>query len=391
LLQRDASDNPRGVTFSRNIIPTKIIRAFDRKTNSFTVEIEGEAETDIAESSIAGTIPIANPDNPDPGDPDFPPIYIPLPTVPPYPHLPPSPPLPPPTPVPIIDCPDTMAGNGPFRTGFDKTWISGNPSTPERRSTKAWLACTLRGILANPSSCFEFDITCDNDEYNHMHVYGIDASGARLITDNGIGVDYYSGKHYWLRATFDTFAVAIAGFELEIEEGYAAGVAEWLEPPEHQTTAYTASPYGDEHAEITKASEMTLIANQATFQWGGNMYGILNHYAAIEEYTRVKVDYPYRPCKIWAFLRLMIYGGTVTLMAQGPLIPANIDIAGLYTKAGFINDNDSHQWYQVRTGPTLDTDLHVDGTLLLVAVSSTPVPYEAGLGSASASNVCIAI
>lgn len=82
-LARAAGDTPRGVAIDCNVIPVRIVRSFDNRTGSYSVEITGEAET-FPDLSVTGVTPVPAPTPPDITIPTFDfPGYTPYPWYPP--------------------------------------------------------------------------------------------------------------------------------------------------------------------------------------------------------------------------------------------------------------------------------------------------------------------
>jgi hypothetical protein len=71
-LTRQSADNPRGILFDANIVPTRVSRTFDARLGFMGCEITGEAET-RADLAVTGTIPVVTP----PGEPPIIPIPFP--------------------------------------------------------------------------------------------------------------------------------------------------------------------------------------------------------------------------------------------------------------------------------------------------------------------------
>ena len=67
-LERDASDNPRGVEFASNVIPNKVTLTFDEKLGFLQCEIDGYAETfeDLVTTGVIPSVPPTPPTPPVP-------------------------------------------------------------------------------------------------------------------------------------------------------------------------------------------------------------------------------------------------------------------------------------------------------------------------------------
>jgi hypothetical protein len=216
-------ENPREISVSNNIFVRRVSYSLDDKFKSLNVQIEGEPEVTETVNAVPGEVPV--PDQP-PTDDWVPPVgYIPW-----FPGivLPPTPPTPEPDSPDPGACGDDSPANGPYLTSWDKSSLTGDPDVTRGNIARCWMKGTIRAGTATYNTEVDFAIGNTGNSYLGLRIYGIDASGARVATGNlswwpmlSFPDDIPDWSHLTGMATFSLpSATAIAGFELELEQGY---------------------------------------------------------------------------------------------------------------------------------------------------------------------------
>lgn len=401
--------NPREVTVSNNVFVRRVSFSLDDKSKSITVDINGEPETTAVYSSVVGAIPIIDtppldyPDYPF-GSVEFPPI-----TFPPLPRIPSAPPSPIPDNPNPEDCLDDAGVTGPYYAGWDRTWIDGDPATPDTHSAFLWMSGTIRSGTADHPTYIAFPVGNRGTSYQHLHIYGVDASKARVATGTLTPVDTYNNI-IWLKATFNLpSATNVAGFELAMDVGYDTLGPEIIMP----VASCWVSEYGDSHAEITHDAEAYKVgANQGLYYWGGDVYGagLWWYYCALVWIgAQIELEEGLSS-KIWCFLTIIISGGVAgmkdttgyAIIPEGPDYGPGVGNHAFYGPPFYF-----YGWLEEEpvTSAVIDIEVgieqttnenpstrgqtvHVEGTLQLFATDSTPSPWRVGLGTAIVNNIC---
>jgi hypothetical protein len=414
--------NPREVIVSNNIFVRSISFVFDDKSQSISVEVDGQPETVEIVNVVPGDIPI----------PLYPPPIPPIPWVPPpfppiLPPVPPIPPIPPPIPPPPGDCVDSTGVNGPFTVSWDRVWIDGNPATPETRSARAWFSCTIRSTSgALWPTRLEITVGSTGPGYQHLHIYGIDKSEARIATGTLTLVTYTEDyKTFFFDATFDLAGpLTVAGFELTIDEGYDTVGAEFdLDKLVEYQPVSGVYIGGTGQAEITDVMSHTVMAsNQIVFRWGGwslspsagwtgdnhDVYYQTRIFGQIKLYLKAG-----QKSKIWAFVGLQ--PGTDITAMNGPIIPLGPDYGpGVGNWAyyphfsneafcdflgGGVEYSDLFPFYgewqhggaqTTHNNPCIrDAPAAAEFVVTVIASDSIPVPWVVSLGPLVIYNVCL--
>lgn len=209
------SDNLQGVVYSGYAIVRSVSRTHDPDTGAWSIDFEADAETQ-ADRYCTGDIPVP------PTDPEIDPLIVaPFPKLPPLPRpRPPRPPKPSEVTTTASECYTDAPENGPFYLLWDRAWIDGSP-IPANRHAFAWKRCTIREAGAdNPTSIVLRGCTFYGLPYDHIAVYGIDSAKNRLATGAVTKSNFYE-NYVDITITFsEVSAIAVDGFELEMEEGY---------------------------------------------------------------------------------------------------------------------------------------------------------------------------
>ena len=206
-----AADNLGGVAYSGYAIVRSVDRSHDPVGGGWSISLDADAETQ-AGLYCTGDIPIDT-DTGLPAD-----TGVPFPNFPPFSWSNNPVPTPPPPPGTWGTCDDASPQTGPYLSAWDKTFVNGITGTTTART---WNKCTIRAATASYKSYMLFYISNTGLAYNHLTVYGIDATGARVVTGVVSTTDTYQPGYLMLmRADFSPASTTqVAGFELVCDEG----------------------------------------------------------------------------------------------------------------------------------------------------------------------------
>ena len=414
--------NPREVTVSNNVFPRRISFDYNTRIGSITVSIESAPETTYIPNSVPGEIPVTTEPPTDDWSspigywPWYPPIVL----------TPPEVPAPPAEPA---DCPDSSPVSGPYSAGWDRSYITGDPEHPENKIARLWIKGAIRSAGATYPTRIEFAVRnpIGSDFYTHLHLYGIDSVGTRVATGSLHVVTYTDdGKIFFMEGNFSlASATTIAGFELEIDEG-------WEAPgPGFDMATLVASATADDDGAICCYVDGEIIAglsttilktNQLMFTWSGRTragvcYGDACYQARVNASIHVHLDVGVTS-RMWRYVQLVMSGGVSGIV--GTDIPLGPDYGpgvgnyalygpgetvkgppyyspGTYWKITYPEDltNSISLIYKAGSAQTtLDNPstrgewLYCTGTLLLIASDAAPIPISVGLGPATIWNLC---
>jgi len=212
------ADNLRGITYSDYIVIRAVTRSHNPQSGEWTIDLDADAETQAA-LYVTGDIPVidayGNTNNY--SFPAYPSynlglggITFPFPT----------------TPVSgtYVSCPDGSPRTGPYYLEWSPKTIDGLGVL----SAKAWFPCTVRASTATYPTELTFRINNRGYAYAHLHVYGIDVTGNRILTGT-VYADGWGGTDIDNLPITVTFAPAgpvnVAGFEVAVDEGADTGGA----------------------------------------------------------------------------------------------------------------------------------------------------------------------
>ena len=277
---------------------------------------------------------------------------------------------------------------------------------------------TIRASTADWQTRLEFAVRSTGDSYTRLRIYGIDQSGNRVAT-GVLNLITYSDDHQivYYNAVFSlASATTIAGFELELEAGYAA-VGPAFDTIAIPTDFYSflqigSVPLGD--ASITVPETLTILKpNQLWIQWesislGGDAFGDSGHSSKVGIHIHAHLVTGAHS-KIWGLAMLNLVWG-VSGLSGDPLIPhgpgygAGADTndyfptpdPGRYYVSGQLAA-DGPLTFEIKAGSTQSANdnpctrgayIGVSGSLLIIATDDTPVPLSLGLSSVVIYNLC---
>jgi hypothetical protein len=380
-----AEDNLRGIAYSGHALVKSI--EYILQDGAWEINLVAEMET-FPGLNTTGDI-IKPPASEDDSNIEPQPI-IPISPVPPVPFpIPPDPPPPVPIPPDPTSCTDDSPATGPYAATWDRFLIDGGADV-STRITRLWLPCAIRSSTATNQSYLSFEINNLGAAYAHLHCYGIDSAGNRLVTGA------ITATEYDIRVDFaPVAALTVAGFELECDEGMDwEGAALALE----ECTFFQNSTYGVTH-EISQDLVMDdpdhgalgwFLQLHASTQWPGTSW---RHWARL-------VPQMGSSGTLYAYVSYLINSSDQSRLPLRHFSEPIIEIGGGYSsfaqlvKIAEIENASTEIWvyFDIGTPTFFFPDIEFWVTMHIDYYYSATIPARSlGLGAVGVYNVCPAV
>lgn len=376
--------NPRAITIGNYVFPRRISYIFDDRAKSLSVQIDSEPEVTATVNTVTGEIPVT--DQAPSDDWTIPTGFLPwFPSLPAIPSLPPNP---------IADIPD--AGNcadgadptGPYIVSWDRATLNGDTGTSGDNIARAWLKGTIRSSGATNPTRLEFTIRNQGTSYQYLHIYGIDAGGARVATGALVLITYTDDYQYlFYNALFSlASATSIAGFELELDKGYdSVGLAAIYDRIEYQNRHGTDWEYPG-------GATMSLVTNSAA--WGymkfdiggvcastpavlGDLFQWINYWDSGGGVVGKTLIRP-----IWTVGAGTVIGANASIV-EGSNVPV---VSGTTYEMSTGDEEAKDIGLTIATGA--EQAFSLTGTMELYFLATTTLFRSVGLGPVSVFNIC---